>query len=68
MNAPTKLLRLRDVMARTGLAKSTLYRDMDEGNFPRPCRIGARSVAWPESLVQQWIDDRIKESERSEAV
>lgn len=53
------LLRRKDVEAQTGLARSTLYKLIGEGNFPAPVRITSKAVAWPSNLVADWIDSRI---------
>lgn len=50
-----KLLRLRDVIDRTGLSRSTIYRRLDDGIFPAPVRIGDFAVRWRESALQQWM-------------
>ena len=42
---PDKLLRLPAVMEMTGLGRSTIYRMMSEGHFPKPLRLGQRAVA-----------------------
>ncbi|MGF6665004.1 putative DNA-binding transcriptional regulator AlpA [Paraburkholderia atlantica] len=52
-----QLLRLADVKARTGLSRTTIYRFIADGKFPRNFPIGARAVAWLESDVTQWIVD-----------
>ena len=56
----TTLLRVPEVIRRTGLARSTLYRDIATGTFPRPVKIGVGSVAFEESEVQEWIEARIR--------
>ena len=56
---PARLIRLKEVMNRVGLGRSTIYRWMDEGKFPRPVRLGPRSVAWYEKDIEGWISDRI---------
>jgi len=60
MSAP-RILRLRDVRERIGLATSSVYDLMKRGNFPRPVRISARSVGWPENEIDDFIADRIAE-------
>ncbi|MEY2735275.1 MAG: hypothetical protein RLZ58_684 [Pseudomonadota bacterium] len=55
---PEALLRLPEVSARVGLRRSALYAAVQAGTFPPPVRIGKRAVAWPESEVQAWIEDR----------
>ena len=57
-NEYCRLLRLPDVIHMCGLSRTTLYRRMSEGLFPAPVRIGPRSVAWRESDVREWIEDR----------
>ncbi|QYU68868.1 AlpA family phage regulatory protein [Leptolyngbya sp. 15MV] len=52
------LLRMRDVMAATALARPTLYRDMKRGLFPRPVKLG-RASAWPRDAVNAVIAARI---------
>lgn len=42
-----QFLRLPEVQHDSGVAKSTLYARIADGLFPRPVRIGPRSVAWP---------------------
>jgi len=54
-----RLLRLPDVETATGLKKSTLYLLMKRGEFPRCVQVTPRCVAWPESAVLQWVQDRI---------
>ena len=61
-----RFLRLPEVMARTGLSRSTIYVRLEEGRFPRPVSLGARAVGWIESEVDDWMRERIAES-RSEA-
>nr|WP_086493269.1 AlpA family transcriptional regulator [Novosphingobium panipatense] len=59
MAAPTndRLIRLNDVLHITGLSRSTLYRKIDEGTFPKQIRIAARCTAWRESDVIAWVGD-----------
>ena len=63
---PGRFLRLPEVLARTGLSRSTIYVRLDEGRFPRPVSLGGRAVGWIEAEVDEWIRQRIAES-RSDA-
>lgn len=54
-----RLIRLPDVEAITGCKKSTIYLLLKRKEFPKPTRLSARMVAWPESAVLQWVQDRI---------
>jgi len=56
---PIRLVRLHEVMARTGLSRSTIYVWVAEGRFPKPVPLGARSVGWIESELEEWLRDRI---------
>ena len=55
-----RVLRLKEVRHKTGLGRSTIYRWMDEGKFPKPVRLGARSVAWIEHEIDEWLMSRSK--------
>ncbi|WP_208644189.1 AlpA family transcriptional regulator [Vreelandella andesensis] len=55
-----KLIRIKDVMERTGLARSTIYKYINLGQFPQPIKLGTRAVAWVESEIDTWINDSIK--------
>ena len=59
-----RLTRLHDVEGATGCKKSTIYELMKAGRFPKPVRLSARHVAWPESAVLQWVQDRIQEAQQ----
>ena len=53
-----RLLRLNEVITRTGLSRSSIYRMMRDGSFPEPLKIGARAVRWPESEIEAWLASR----------
>lgn len=53
------LLRIKDVMARTGLTRSTLYTMVGDGRFPRAIKISTRCAAWPSDVVDAWIAERL---------
>ena len=55
------ILRLREVMERTGLCRSSLYRHLraSERLFVTPVRIGARAVGFPVNEVEAIIAARI---------
>jgi prophage regulatory protein len=54
-----RILRLADVISRTGLSRSTIYLNMSNGEFPAPISLGARSVGWLDSEIDDWIAERI---------
>jgi len=53
------ILRRREVEARTGLSRSTIYERMKQGTFPSPIALGPRSVGWVEAEIQAFLNDRI---------
>lgn len=55
-----KLIRIKDVMDRTGLARSTVYKYISLGQFPQPIKLGTRAVAWVEREVEAWICESIE--------
>jgi len=51
----TRLIRLPEVKHRVGLGRSTIYRWMAEGKFPKSVHFGGYSVAWAENEVETRI-------------
>ena len=49
------ILRQPDVLARTGLRRSTLYRKIAAGAFPAQIKLGENCVGWYESDVSDWV-------------
>lgn len=58
MPHPNRILRCKDVMALTGLSRSTLYAMMSEGTFPSSVKLSKRAVGWHATVVQAWLDAR----------
>ena len=59
-----QLLRLKQVRSITGLGRSTIYRWMEAGRFPKPVRLGPRSVAWIDYEIEAWVLQRSRCSYR----
>lgn len=59
---PLRMLRLPQVIARTGLSRSTIYEIINKGKFPRQVSLGPHSVGWVEREVDAWIAERIESS------
>lgn len=57
MAEPDRILRIRTVLQRTGLSRSTLYRKINDGSFPRQVPISIHGAGWRESAVNCWIAD-----------
>ncbi len=54
------ILRLPQVLSRTGLSRSLLYQKINEGTFPKQIPLGVRAIGFSESSVNRWIDLQIK--------
>ena len=52
------LLRRREVERIAGVSRSSIYRLMQESDFPRPVRIGPGTVRWKASDIEAWIESR----------
>ena len=48
-------LRLPAVLKRTSLSRSTLYRKIEQGTFPRQIKISERCVSWRQSDITDWL-------------
>ena len=60
----TRFLRVKDVVARTGLSEMTLWRRQKDGTFPRRVRLGPNAVGWPEDEIEAWCNERVLERNR----
>lgn len=59
-----KLIKIKEVMRQTSLARSTIYKYISEGAFPQPVKLGVRMVAWIDSEVEDWIRDKVQSRDR----
>lgn len=55
-----KLLKMSDLVEITGLGRSTIYKEISTGRFPKPIKIAERTAVWTESDVTHWINSKIK--------
>jgi prophage regulatory protein len=51
----SSFLKLREVARRTSLSSATIRRLIAKGEFPRPIKISAGRVAWPETVIDEWM-------------
>ena len=58
MAEETRILRLPEVEALTGLRRSTIYKLMAEGEFPSSVKLTAGAVGWINHRVFGWIESR----------
>lgn len=59
MNALT----LRDVISKTGIPRSTIYKKIADGHFPAPAHAGRRSI-WSSLEIEAWLAERFAERDR----
>ncbi|MFV8570031.1 helix-turn-helix transcriptional regulator [Marinobacter sp. SBS5] len=55
-----RMLRRKEVETITGRSRSAIYEGITTGTFPKPVKIGSRAVAWPESVIRNWIAERME--------
>ena len=70
-NQKHRFIRLSEVMSRTGYGRTSIYRKMEDGSFPKSLKLGgppkdpnefdSRAIAWIEDEVDQWIESRIED-------
>ena len=60
--ARPRFLHLPEVLQMTGMGKSTIYRWMDKGIFPKQIQLGERSIVWDEQEITDWMSEKIKKS------
>lgn len=58
---PTRLIPIKEVVNKVGSSKSWIYSLIKSGDFPRPVSLGTRKVAWLESEIDEWIQQRVTE-------
>jgi prophage regulatory protein len=65
-NRTPKLIRIKSVIELTGVSKSYIYDLSNRGLFPKSIQLisGGTSVAWVESEVEGWIEERIAERDQ----
>jgi len=58
-----RFIRLKEVLGRIDVAKSTLYGWIKDGQFPRTIKVG-RNTFWSENAINQWMNEqKAKETE-----
>ena len=57
MTETDKIIRMRTVLQRAGLSRSTIYRKMEDGTFPPKVKLSENCCGWRESDLNRWIAD-----------
>ncbi len=50
-----RILRIREVSEQTGLSKSSIYKQIRLGKFPRAVKLTKRASGWHEEAVREWM-------------
>ncbi len=58
MGSSPQIVRLPDVLKKTGLGRSTVYRMVAEHTFPAPVKLAKRAVGWRHDDITQWTSGR----------
>lgn len=53
-----RILRLAEVCRRTGLSRTTIWRLVKRGEFPRPRHLTKSAVGWLERELNDWVESR----------
>jgi len=55
-----RIMRLKEVIEKTGLSRSTIYKFISENKFPKQVDLGARSVGWVDTEIEDWLLAKIE--------
>jgi prophage regulatory protein len=53
------LIKLNRVKEMTTFSTSTIYRLLDEGNFPLRISLGAKKVFWVEEEIEEYMKEKM---------
>jgi prophage regulatory protein len=56
-----RMVRLKQVVRYTGLGRSSIYKMVSVGEFPKQAKIGLRAVAWVEQEIIDWLNRRVED-------
>ena len=59
-----RILRLPEVIHKTGISRSSIYEQIQQGVFPKQIQLGKRMVGWSESEIDMYLQGIIKSSRR----
>jgi|GEM_PF-230617 len=60
------LIRLAEVKEYTGLGRSSIYKYMNEGQFPKSVSLGERAIAWVDTEIEEWVQEKIEQRDAEE--
>lgn len=60
-----RVIRLPEVINKTGLGRTTIWRMSSTGNFPEAISLGGKATGWIEAEIDRWIERRMAERQRT---
>jgi prophage regulatory protein len=61
-----RFLRIHEVAKTVGLSRSRIYDLIRRKEFPAPAPISDRAVAWTDTSIQKWIDERVAAAQQQQ--
>lgn len=58
------VVRFPAVIDRTGISRSNIYHQVNQGTFPAPIKLGMRAVGWLSSDIDEWLSRKVEESQQ----
>lgn len=56
---PQTFIRLKELVQRIGVGRSTVYKWIEEGSFPKPVHLGPHAVAWLVTDIVEWEQSKL---------
>jgi predicted DNA-binding transcriptional regulator AlpA len=66
-DAPDTFIKRREVLRRTVLSNTTMYREIAAGRFPGPVKLARKAAAWSARDVDAWIAERADQARQRRA-
>ncbi|WP_429091174.1 helix-turn-helix transcriptional regulator [Aeromonas rivipollensis] len=69
MSNPIKVLRIKDLIGKVGMARSTIYDRLNpkspryDSSFPKPIKLGLSAIGWLEHEIDAWVENLINQRE-----
>jgi prophage regulatory protein len=61
MSGASQVIKIQEVVEKSGLGRSTIFARSKLGTFPRQLKLGERSSGWLAHEVEEWISQRVVE-------
>lgn len=61
-----KILRMSELTGVVGLSRAWIYKLVHQGEFPRPIKLGPRSIGFLVSEVDGWLEARTAERDNGQ--